>query len=239
MKLIDLSLELNYYTPPELIEWAARFSWLSHHLQTEKSHEEFLTHIMKMGHKSPLDCSLVAFSLHGVDRTVTHQLVRHGKSLGFSQESQRYVKQSQSDFYKHPVLTDFVYPDKFPMNIEDFYCLSRDIYVGLLKQGVDKEIARRVLPNAITSSMAIWGSVRGFLDFCMARMSPEAETPIRTIAASMFDTLCDIYPWIFKTEKGLQIRANVGELYPIAKSIKFYSEYRGFKHSKKGAKNDK
>src|SRR3990167_685551 len=98
----NFKLELNYYTPPELIEWAARFSWLSHHLQTEESHKDFLKNMMTLGHKSPLDASLVCFSIHGVDRATTHQIVRH--KLGFSQESQRYVKQSQSEFYNHPDL---------------------------------------------------------------------------------------------------------------------------------------
>ena len=246
----SLEIQLNYYTPPELIDWAARFSWLSHHLMTEKSHEVFLPHLMQQGHKSPLDCSLVVFSLHGVDRATTHQIVRHGKTLGFSQESQRYVKQSQAKFYNHPDLKDKVCPSKTidetishgkesectSLSIDGFYEICHEMYVGLLKQGVDKEVARRVLPEATTCSMALWGSTRGIMDFCIARMSPEAETPVRTIAAAMFDIMKDTYPGLFDNERFNTIRTKAIDLHEIKKEVIPYTSYRGLTHEKKAKK---
>lgn len=233
-------LELNYYTPAMLVEFAARFSWLSHHLMTGESYEQFLSNLEGHGHKSPKLCSLVVFTGHNFDRALTHQIVVHAKNIGKSQESQRYVKQSQSTFYEHPNIDHKkVYSlgkdGSMNLSVAELYELNRLMYVELLKDKVKKEDARRVLPNAIGQSICMWGSIADWQSFCGARMNPAAETPIRSFACAAFERLVELYPSCFDHEKYWNIYNKGKEkgVFEVVNTVKPIKEYEGFWHDKK------
>ena len=52
--------------------------------------EKVLSRIVGMGHHSVIEHAVFTFSVEGVSRALTHQLVRH-RVASFSQQSQRYV----------------------------------------------------------------------------------------------------------------------------------------------------
>jgi flavin-dependent thymidylate synthase len=242
----NIELELNYFTPPKLMEFAARFSTLSHHLMTENSHEKFLHNLETMGHNSPKKCSLVVITAKNIDRALTHQIVVHGKIIDKSQESQRYVKQSKSEFYEHPdidhqknyklpIIRSEELTEEIDINVGQLYELCRKMYTKLLLDGKKKEVARRILPNSVGQTICLWGSVPSWQSFCMARMSLEAETPIRTLACGTYDILKNVYPNLFNHEKYQKKRlvAEKSGLYPMSTSYKNYLDYIGYKHEKR------
>ena len=49
------------------------------------------------GHLSVIEHATAAFSISGVSRSCTHELVRH-RHLSFSQVSQRYVPETDANF---------------------------------------------------------------------------------------------------------------------------------------------
>ena len=87
--------------PERVIEQSAKLCYspvgvdeLSENL-TEENISKFVGTLAKIGHLSPFEHATFTFAIEGVDRTVTHQLVRH-RIASFSQQSQRYVKLSDS-----------------------------------------------------------------------------------------------------------------------------------------------
>ncbi|MCJ7562528.1 MAG: FAD-dependent thymidylate synthase, partial [Thermoplasmata archaeon] len=52
--------------------------------------EKMITKVVGMGHLSVVEHAYFTFSVEGVSRSLTHQLVRH-RIASYSQQSQRYV----------------------------------------------------------------------------------------------------------------------------------------------------
>ena len=59
-----------------------------------------ISEITVMGHHSVIEHASYTFSIEGVSRALTHQLVRH-RIASFSQQSQRYVSIKEPT-YRHP-----------------------------------------------------------------------------------------------------------------------------------------
>jgi len=63
--------------------------------------EEFIAQVVASGHESPLEHVKFTFAIEGVSRALTHQLVRH-RIASYSQQSQRYVRESDFDYVVPP-----------------------------------------------------------------------------------------------------------------------------------------
>ena len=59
--------------------------------------EKVLSRIVGMGHHSVIEHAVFTFSVEGVSRALTHQLVRH-RMASFSQQSQRYVSLTEPTY---------------------------------------------------------------------------------------------------------------------------------------------
>jgi thymidylate synthase (FAD) len=62
---------------------------------------EFISRILESGHESPIEHVSFTFAVQGVSRALTHQLVRH-RIASYSQQSQRYVDESEFDYILPP-----------------------------------------------------------------------------------------------------------------------------------------
>jgi len=60
-----------------------------------------ISEITGMGHHSVIEHASYTFSIEGVSRALTHQLVRH-RIASFSQQSQRYVSMKEATFVIPP-----------------------------------------------------------------------------------------------------------------------------------------
>lgn len=139
----------------------------------------------------------------GVDRALTHQMVRHmGVWLknSYSQESQRYVR---VDIDSSP----FIYPD-FSGDIESYNIFSKTVnecksgYESLLvslKSNRDKydqsikveEMARGVLPNCTPTKIVMSATIESWVHFLKMRMAKNAQSPIRALANDVYKILND------------------------------------------------
>src|SRR5947208_14048348 len=86
----------------QLAEMAGRVCYMSYG-KGRKTNREFLAHIVEVGHGSVLEHSVWSFLVTGVSRSFTHELVRH-RHFSYSQLSQRYVNESDSDFIEPDVI---------------------------------------------------------------------------------------------------------------------------------------
>ncbi len=148
--------------------------------------------IVGMGHHSVIEHASFTFSVEGVSRSLTHQLVRH-RVASFSQQSQRYVSLNEPTFVTpHTVEQDEeclrVYNDTMRTIWEAY---------NKLAEKIPPEDARYVLPNGCTTNITITMNARELLHFFRLRCCNRAQWEIREMADEMLRLCKEVSPTIF------------------------------------------
>lgn len=176
---------------------------------TEESAAKTLEHIVASGHGSVLEHLVFTFSVEGISRACSHQLVRH-RMASFSQQSQRYVKFDNLDMViPHSVknveeeeLNDTHTPGKCVSLVSEFIDEYQEWlfnFVGYLRsKGVPEEDIRYFYPNAATTDITITMNARSLLNFFKWRCCEQAQWEIRELANSMLSICKVVAPVIFK-----------------------------------------
>lgn len=154
---------------------------------------KMLRHVIGMGHHSVIEHAVFTFSVEGVSRALTHQLVRH-RIASFSQQSQRYVRLSEPTY----VVPETVKRDPEAMKVyEETMDGIWDSYSKLIGMGVPAEDARYVLPNGCTTNITITMNARELLHFFSMRCCNRAQWEIREMADEMLRLCKEVSPVIF------------------------------------------
>lgn len=155
--------------------------------------EKTLSRIVGMGHNSVIEHAVFTFSVEGVSRALTHQLVRH-RLASFSQQSQRYVSMDEPTF----VVPHSVQDNEDAKRIYD-ETMDRiwKAYNELEKMGIKPEDARYLLPNGCTTNITITMNARELLHFFSLRCCERAQWEIREMAEQMLALCREVSPIIF------------------------------------------
>lgn len=154
---------------------------------------KMLRHVIGMGHHSVIEHAVFTFSVEGVSRALTHQLVRH-RIASFSQQSQRYVGLSEPTY----VVPETVKRDPEAMKVyEETMDGIWDSYSKLIGMGIPAEDARYVLPNGCTTNITITMNARELLHFFSMRCCNRAQWEIREMADEMLRLCKEVSPVIF------------------------------------------
>ncbi|HHY27545.1 MAG TPA: FAD-dependent thymidylate synthase [Desulfitobacterium dehalogenans] len=195
-----MNVELIQYTPdPEkVIAAAARLCYspdpvpeLMEQLDEERV-ANFVQKLRSMGHLSPFEHVSFQFSIDGVSRALSHQLVRH-RIASYSQRSQRYVKEEGFDFVTPPTIR------RNPQALERFenvMATLQEEYQALLAM-VPAEDARYILPNACTTSLMATFNARSLMNFFEHRTCMRAQWEIRILAQRMLELVREVAPNVF------------------------------------------
>jgi thymidylate synthase (FAD) len=198
-----LKVKLLKYTPnPELLCAAAAMtsykdegtSKLLEKLDLEKARKT-LREVMGYGHYSVIEHASFTFSVEGVSRALTHQLVRH-RIASYTQQSQRYVTY---DTLEHYVTPPSVLENEEAKKIYDEMLMRiSDAYQKLLKHEVPKEDARFILPNAAKTNILITMNARELCHFFKLRCCVRSQWEIREMAIEMLMLAKRAAPVIFE-----------------------------------------
>ena len=135
------------------------------------------------------------FSVEGVSRALTHQLVRH-RIASYTQQSQRYVTYDTLEQYVTP---PSILKDKEAKRIYDETLMSiSDAYQELLKYELPKEDARFTLPNAAKTNILITMNARELCHFFKLRCCARSQWEIRKMAMKMLKLAKQAAPVIFE-----------------------------------------
>ena len=162
---------------------------------------EFIKKIVKSGHESPLEHVKFTFAIEGVSRALTHQLVRH-RIASFSQQSQRYVKNTEFDYIIPPSIeADKALKKEFIEIINEIQSSYNKILKRFSEKGktgeTANEDARFVLPQAVETKIVVTMNCRELLHFFKQRCCERAQWEIRDLAKEMLK-ICESYlPAIF------------------------------------------
>jgi thymidylate synthase (FAD) len=142
------------------------------------------------GHLATLRFAYATFHISGISRACSHQLVR-SKHLDYLQESQRYVNVSDNEFVVPKVDLDST------MVFSQAYEYCKQYYNLLIANGVKKEDARYVLPNAATTQLYVTGNFQAWKDFINLRSGKEVQWEVRSVAQEIHNQLKGLAPNVF------------------------------------------
>jgi len=148
----------------------------------------------KLGHLSVLEHACFTFSIYGISRACSHQLVRH-RMASFSQQSHRAVAMTSSDI---------VVPPSIQQNAGSLKVFKKSVNASfkafdeLKKSGIRLEDARYVLPNAVTTNLTVTMNARELLHFFSLRMASSAQWEIRELARKMLQEVRKVAPVMFE-----------------------------------------
>ncbi|MBD3380133.1 MAG: FAD-dependent thymidylate synthase [Candidatus Omnitrophica bacterium] len=167
---------------------------------TEKI-SSFVRKVIESGHESPLEHVKFTFAVEGVSRALTHQLVRH-RLASYSQQSQRYVKESHFDFIIPPSLRNDRELNSRFLGIMELIQEGYNDLLGLLKtKGIQGEKAnqdaRFVLPQAAETKIVLTMNCRSLKNFFYHRCCARAQWEICALANAMLDICKKELPEVF------------------------------------------
>lgn len=165
----------------------------------EKMDSETAKRIIKRvagyGHVSVIEHASFTFSIEGVSRVMTHQLVRH-RIASYTQQSQRYVT--------YDTLEKYVVPQSIAKNAEAKRIYDETLekisgtYQKLLRLEVPKEDARFILPNAAKTNIIVTMNARELRHFFNLRCCMRSQWEIREIATEMLKQAKKSAPALFE-----------------------------------------
>ena len=165
----------------------------SYEIMEDIDPERTLSRIVGMGHLSVVEHATFTFSVSGVSRALTHQLVRH-RIASFSQQSQRYVSLKGPSFVTpHTVEADSEALRVFDETMDAIW----GAYSKLEAMGIPAEDARYLLPNGCTTNITITMNARELLHFFSLRCCNRAQWEIREMADQMLALCKEVSPVIF------------------------------------------
>jgi thymidylate synthase (FAD) len=145
------------------------------------------------GHHSVIEHASYTFSIEGVSRSMTHQLVRH-RLASYSQQSQRYVNMADAEYVVPPTIAaDEELAARYKALMDRIWEEYR-----LLAKKVPVEDARYVLPNACTTNITVTMNARELWHFFELRTCRRAQDEIREAADQMLLLARDASPFIFR-----------------------------------------
>lgn len=227
--VMSIALKLLAYTPePDaLVAAAARLCYrdvtaadlLSG--EEEKLSEGLIEHLWKSGHLSTFEHVSFTFAVDGLSRVASHQLVRH-RVASFSQQSQRYVKMSDSAAAVIPpsVRENPEAAALFKEQAEGAY----NTYKRLIDMGVPAEDARFILPHGWETRLVLTMNARELHHFFHLRLCRRAQWEIRELARLMLRECRKAAPVLFRTAGPSCIFGPCGEARPCGKPYRDMDE---------------
>jgi len=204
---LDSNQDLGDRDGEWLIEMAGRtcyMSWPQKGSEAKKgrSHDDHIKHLIEVQHGSVLEHINLNFEIWNVSRSLTHELVRHRAGMAYSQLSQRYVDESDTDFVIPPAIQELgaqkpevleEYRAYLSKTVE-YYKVLTDHLNGMYATIEDKterrkkarEAARSVLPNATETKCFTTFNGRAIRHFIEMRGSLAADAEIRCLAIKLF-----------------------------------------------------
>lgn len=192
--------ELTWQTDTEvgaekLAEIAGRVCYMSYG-KGRRTNAEFVGHIIDVGHGSVLEHGVWSFLFTGVSRSFTHELIRH-RHFSYSQLSQRYVDESDSDYIEpdviasdpalHATWCEAVNAARagYDRLVAGLEAKFTDVADRTLRRKMARQAARSVLPNATETKIFVTANARALRHFIELRGSEHAEVEIRKVAVEV------------------------------------------------------
>lgn len=186
-----------------LLAFIARVSNPSNQNNSETAHN-LIKYLLKHKHWSPFEMVSVCMEIK-TTRDIARQILRH-RSFSFQEFSQRYAV-SDEFITSEPRLQDTKNrQNSIPVEDRELQkwweeqqngvlVEAKKAYAEALKNGIAKEVARKVLPEGLTmSTLYMAGTLRSWLHYVDIRCGPETQKEHRQVAQLCKDELTKLFP---------------------------------------------
>lgn len=175
-----------------LIAYVARVSNPTNQLNNETS-ERLVKYLIKNRHWSPFEMVDITLEIQ-TTRDIAHQILRH-RSFSFQEFSQRYaeatlgVEFSEARLQDHKNRQNSI--ETTDKELQDWWLFQQNnitetsyaIYTEALNRGIAKEVARKVLPEGLTTTrLYMKGSIRSWIHYLDVRTDPSTQKEHREVA---------------------------------------------------------
>lgn len=122
-------------------------------------------------------------------------MTRH-RIASYTVESQRYCNyQDGFDVYIPPRIKDIINTNEIVSNAwNDTMAMIRTCYNELIDEGIPKEEARYLLPNACMCNLVFTMNLRSLINFWQLRLDKHAQYEIRELAQGMLELVLETIP---------------------------------------------
>lgn len=182
--------------------------------------EKLIGFLIRNHHWSPFEMVNLCVEIH-TERDISAQILRHSKEFRFQEFSTRYaevedlrwstecrfqdVKNKQNSFEISAMLDAGAAKDETEATIAYFDAVvnesrtrSLEAYQELLRRGVAKECARRILPFGLTPTvMYINSNLRGWIHYLAERTKPGVQKEHREIALAVEPLFAEHFPQVW------------------------------------------
>jgi thymidylate synthase (FAD) len=203
-KILAIMVGIDGKSPLELIEWAGRTSYKSHHKINKDSAKKFVEMIRNLGHESVLEHSCMTVEFTGISRGFTHELVRH-RIASYTQQSTRYVDKSEftviapldKNLKEKVVELNLPNKTKIKISFKDWVNLNEQMYRGLRQAGWVAQDARQILPDGIDAPIVMTANLREWRHVFRLRCDKAAHWEIRYVMIKLLKAVKRKIPVIF------------------------------------------
>lgn len=166
------------------------FNELAEKCKNADYQKKMVTMLLENGHESPLEHANFTFFIEGISRSCSHQLCRH-RIASYSQRSQRYTTMRPEEFNIPESIKQNPHAQAlFEQHLKDTF----DLYNAYIEDGIPKEDAREILPNATQTSMVMTMNLRSLRHFLELRQCLRASKGIRDLADEIYKILQTYFP---------------------------------------------
>lgn len=172
------------------------------HSPNSDNKERLIRYLIKHRHWSPFEMVHLTFEIR-TQRDIAAQILRH-KSFSFQEFSQRYADSSEvgytlpelrlQDQKNRQASIKAQFPDEVYSAVQEYLDAGQEMYKSLVKVGVAKETARRILPLCQNTRLFMTGSLRSWLHYVDVRTHPGSQLEHRELAESIKQVLLKSVP---------------------------------------------
>jgi thymidylate synthase (FAD) len=208
-----MQVNLIWSTPngEELLTKMARVSNPTNENNKETA-PKLLAYLMANKHWSPFEMVDACVEIT-TTRDIAHQILRH-RSFSFQEFSQRYAVATQ--FIASEARLQDSKNRQASLEVQDreltgwwheqqqkVIKVASEAYQDALRQGIAKEVARKVLPEGNTETrMYMKGSLRSWIHYLQVRLDPSTQKEHREVAQDIYQQLLPVFPNILGTLDG-------------------------------------
>lgn len=179
----------------DIIEYSGRWDYGPNSIK-KMGDREIIGRWIRQGHESMLEMVDATFFIE-CSRVVTHELVRH-RIASYQQESQRFVNYTEEEPEDLFVIPTTLRDNEF---VSTMLLRSYDddlkTYKTLILNGVPKQEARYVLPNATRTRIIVKMNLREWMHVLRLRAHKSAQPEMQEVANAILEVLEARYPEVF------------------------------------------
>ncbi|MBI2020113.1 FAD-dependent thymidylate synthase [Candidatus Daviesbacteria bacterium] len=173
--------------------------------RVRKHNDEYIKNIIEKGDGSVLEHGMINFFFADVSRVFTHELVRHRVGTAISQESLRFVRLTDLNWYAPICIQEDVQAmEIFSRTLNSLSQLQKDLAdlynIDNMSFEKKKELTsafRRLAPDGLATNIGWSANIRTIRHVLEMRTNPSAEEEIRLVFSQVGKLMRERYKTLF------------------------------------------